>query len=216
MATEELDFDHRVFDSSSRKVDENLAVRFFTMPIRNETKSAAEGRPIYDDTDMVEIMVRGDRNNIVHKPVDAIIRQRFPIAYRAYREGRELEQSGTPLREWPIVSASMVEELKYFGFHTVEQLAAASDSVIGRFAGLTQIRERAKAFLAYAKDAAPLEQLQTQLDQERSAREAAEANVADMGRRLAALEAQMKSPVPAPAPAPVAAAPVAAAAPKKV
>ena len=97
---ETLDFDHNVFTQQSREADKSLAVRFFTMPIKDDEASAKEGRPIFKDTTMVEIRTRGARNEVVHKPVDQQIKQRFAEAWRAYEQGVKMVEDGTPLAEW--------------------------------------------------------------------------------------------------------------------
>lgn len=187
---EQLEYDYNVFDQQAAESDKHLAVRFFTMPVQDMDKSAAEGRPIFNDVVHAEIRVRGDRNNIVHKPVDETIKRRFRDAWRAYEQGKELMQQGTPLAEWPVVTKSMVEELKYFGFYTVEQVAEARSDVVSKFPGLTSIQQRAKNFLELAKGTAPLEKMQSELDKVSSEKAALEAQVQDLGRRLAAMEAK--------------------------
>ncbi len=154
-----LDYDHEIFNSQQAEADKNLAVRFFSMPLRNETKSVEAGRPIYDDTQMIEIRVRGDRNNIVQRPVRDGDERRFRGAFEAHKRGTEALGSGTPLGEWPAMGAAMIEEMKYLGFTTVEQIAEANDGVCAKVPGLTHFKNKAKIFMEYAKGAAPIEQL---------------------------------------------------------
>lgn len=185
---ETLDFDHNIFSQQNREADRNLAVRFYSMPIKNEDKSRDAGRPIYDDTMCIEIRVRGDRNNIIQRPVREEDKRRFPDVWRAHEQGKELLNNGTPLTEWPIMSASTVEELKHFGFYTVEQLATANDTILGRMPGLGNLKQRAKLFLELAEGAAPLEKLQKKVEDTESDNEALRRQVADLGARLAAME----------------------------
>lgn len=187
---EQLEYDYTVFNQQGAEDDKKLAVRFFTMAVQDMDDSAAQGRPIFRDVVHVEIRVRGDRNNVVHKPVDDLIKRRFRDAWRAYEQGEELMQKGTPLAEWPIVTKSMVEELKYFGFYTVEQVAEARSDIVGKFPGLNSIQQRAKHFLELAKGTAPLESMQVKLETVSSEKEALEAQVADLSKRLAAMEAK--------------------------
>ena len=168
---ETLEYDHTVFNAQQAEADKALAVRFFRAPQKDESKSAKEGRPIFVDTDMIEIRVRGDRNNIVIKPVSDEIRSRFRGAWEAYSRGQNTTVEGTPLAEWPSMGAAMAEELKFLGFVTVEQLAQASDAVCGKVPGLTGMKQKAKVFLEYSKGAAPLEQLQARMAELESQRE---------------------------------------------
>lgn len=187
---ETLEYDHNLFSPQQADADRNLAVRFFSQPVKDDMASIQEGRPIFQDTDMVEIRVRGDRNNIVVKPATNEHKARFRGAWEAYRQGRDVQQSGTPLLEWPPCTKSMVEELKYLGFHTVEQVAGASDSVCSKFAGLTNLKVRAQAFLEYAKNAAPIEQFQAQIENFKAQKEVDAATISDLSKRLTELESK--------------------------
>ena len=194
---ETLDHDYTMHTAAQSDADKALAVRFFSMPIQNDVKTVEEGRPIFDDTDMVEIRIRGDRNNITCRPVRDQDKSRFREAYRAYKDGAKASETGTPLSEWPIASASMVEELKYLGFHTVEHVANASEAALARVPGLHTLKQRAAAFIEFAKGGAPMERMQSELDKERSAREASEAQLADLSRRMAEMEAKQATEVKA-------------------
>jgi hypothetical protein len=63
-----------------------------------------------------------------------------------------------------LISKGQIEELRFFGVTTVEQLAAMADSTAQKFVGLTSIRQKALAYLDAAKGAAPIAKLQEQLD----------------------------------------------------
>jgi hypothetical protein len=185
---EELDYDYTIHQRE-KEADKALAVRFFIMPLQNEHKSQQEGRPIFDDTEMVEIRARGDRTSVISRPVRDTDKVRFREAYLAFKDGNKVLESGTPLKEWPLISASRCEELKYLGFVTVEQLADASDAVCSNISTLTTLKQKAKAFLEYAKGISPMERLQEEINAERSRAEAAEAQIKDLAARLAKLEA---------------------------
>jgi len=185
---ETLDYDYQVFDSNSQQADKNLSVKFFSMPVKDEQASAEQGRPIYKDVTHAELRIRGDRNNIIHKPVDLAIQRRFPDQWRAYEQGQELTGDGTPLAEWPSMSKSMVEEMRYFGFHTVEHLADARDDVVSKFPGLRSLQQKAKAFMELAKGNAPLEKMQVELETRDSTIAAQASQIADLAKRLDAMD----------------------------
>lgn len=191
---ETLDYDHTLH-TQNPDADKNLAVRFYMHPLKDEEKSLEAGRPIFKDTELVEIRVRGDRNSVVVHPVSDADKQRFPHQYRAFKEGQAEITQGTPLKEWPIASASMVEELKYLGFLTVENVAAASDSACDKVPGLRQLKKRAAAYIEIAAGNSPVEKLQAEIEFEKNARQAAEAQVTDLARRLEALEQAQTAPV---------------------
>lgn len=149
----------------SNESDKSLAIRFFIDAVRNEEKSVKEGRPIYDDTEMIEIRVRGDRNNIVIRPVRPQDTTRFRDAYRNWKDEVGKMESGTPLSQWVAVTRSEVEELKYLGFYTVEHLAEASEASLTKVPRLRILKDRANMFLEAAKGEAPIAALQTTVDE---------------------------------------------------
>lgn len=151
--------------------DEHLLVHFDTHPVLNEQKTADEGRPIYEEKEYITIMVPGDRNNIVHRPIwaDPMNNQadtrRFARQYADWKAGRQGENAdGTPLAAWPMVTKSQVEELRFFGVQTVEQLASLSDGNAQRFSGIQKLKQQAGDFLAAAKDASHLTKMRAELD----------------------------------------------------
>jgi hypothetical protein len=74
-----------------------------------------------------------------------------------------------------------VEEYKYFGIHSVEQLANASDSVGQRFPGFYGDRDKAKAFIEAASGH--------------------NARIAELERQLSEMQAKMQAPAQIAAPA---------------
>lgn len=192
---ETLDYDHKLFDPvnmAASKADENLAVRFYIHPLQDEDETAKQGRPIFRDTHMIEIRVRGDRNNIVNRPLRPEDKTRFASAWRAFENHEKQVDQGTPLREWPVMSTSMVEELKYLGFYTVEQLANASDGVIGKYAGLGTWKQKAKAYLDLAAGGAPISELQKQNEDLRSTNEMLKKQLDELSARVAAMAEKSK------------------------
>lgn len=188
------DFDVADFDPRAREADKALFVRFFTQPLKNEDKSTQEGRPIYDDSEMIEIRVRGEKDNIVLREARPDDRTRFSDAYKFFREGKSLSESGTPLSAWPIMSSAQVEELKYFKFYTVEDLAHAPEAALGRFPGLRGLRDRAVVFLEAAKGNAPLEKMNKELEDKQHQITAMQSQMEEMTKQLAVLTAQLEKP----------------------
>lgn len=194
MSLETIDYDINVFNPQSREADKGLAVKFYMEPIKNDVKSLEEGRPIYDDTEMVEIRVRGDRNNIVQRPARDDDRRRFPDAYKYFKTGVEGGSQGTPLKEWPVMSRSMVEELKYFGFYTVEQLSKADDGVCSKLPGLTTLREKAKIYLEHAAGGSPLERVQNENAELKSQMEAMQRQMTELNAMITTAKAESAAP----------------------
>lgn len=188
-----LEYDHNVFDARQEEADRSLLVKFYPLPIQNDEKSVNEGRPIFDDVEMIEIRVRGTKDNIVVRPVRPDDAQRFRQAYRAYKDNMKAAESGTPLAQWPILTLSQVEELKYLGFTTVEHLAAAGDNVIAKVMGLQTLKTKALAFLEFSKGAAPLEQMQRKIDEKANEVNTMQEQIRMLQQRLDTAEASAKA-----------------------
>jgi hypothetical protein len=140
--------------------DELLLVKFFTAPQQNPTKTAEENRPIFEDVTWISITPPGDRTSIIERVATQMDINRFPRHYQAYKNRKSQETvSGTPLSEWPGITRSQVEELKYFNTHTIEQLIGMSDAHSGNIMGIRALQEKAKTYLEGAKVAADAEKL---------------------------------------------------------
>lgn len=157
--------------------DEKLYVKFFWHPRKNDTKSAEEGRPIYEDREYVEITIPGNRDNIISRPASEMDKARFPRHYAAFLNKSTQPNEGTPLGSWTLLSKSQVEELKFFNVHTVEQLAGMADAQAQKFMGISSLRANARAFLEESGKAAAASRLAAEL--------------AKRDEEIAALRAQM-------------------------
>ena len=149
----------------SRGDTEGLVVRFEMYPLQSPEKSKAEGRPVFDEVEFIEIRVPGDKTMTVHRPVREADKQRFGAAYRNWKATGVSDGafSGTPLKEWPQVSRSQCEELSFFGVKTVEQLANVTDGNLRNIGPLLALREKARDFIAAAKKGAPVAQMRDEL-----------------------------------------------------
>lgn len=145
--------------------DEKLFVRFYVDAIENPKKSKELGRPFYEDTEMVEILIPGDKDNNIIAPAKTYL-PRFAARYRAWKEGHDQDAvSGTLLKEWPGgPSASQIKNLEFFHLRTVEQLAGLSDGSLQSMGpGYLELRKRAQAYLDASKGAATTQKMQSEL-----------------------------------------------------
>ena len=165
--------------------DAALVVKFYSKAVHQPFPSVAAGRPIYENVDYIQIFTPGNQLNIIDTPVRPEHKQRFRAQWMEYESGRGSGmEKGTPLTQWPAISAAQAEEFRAVKFFTVEQLALASDlqlQSLGMIGGMNPavIRDRAKAFLSLAAGNAPTEKL-------------AQEN-AEMKQRLADMERQMQA-----------------------
>lgn len=178
--------------------DAAIVVRFHRRPIHQPFLSNEEGRPIFKDVDFIEIFTPGNDKNIIDTPVREEHKRRFPQQWAAFQNAHSTDtrEIGTPVSQWPMLTASQAEEFKAIKFFTVEQIANASDlqlQSLGMIGGANPhvIRDRAKAYLAAAAGtAAP----QAQAEELAKAKEQMEA----MQQQINALLAAANGMVPAP------------------
>jgi len=139
------------------------AVRFYSKEVLHEFKTQQEGRPIYYMTDFVRIEIPGNQFTIIDTFANDTHKKQYPTQWAHYQnEKRDMGEddiSGTLLRDWPLLTAAQARELKHYHFYTVEQCANASDeqlSKIGMIVGMGShaFRDRARNYLARAKDSA--------------------------------------------------------------
>ncbi len=140
--------------------DEFLLVKFFLHPRLNTTKSAELGRPIYEEQPYIQIMQPGNKDSIVQRPASEMDKNRFAEHWRKY-QSRETNEgvTGTLLEEWPGVTRSQCEELKYLNIRTVEQLANISDSNAQNIMGISLLKQKAAKYLEASKDEATVNAL---------------------------------------------------------
>jgi hypothetical protein len=136
-----------------------LGVRFYKEARKNDFRSEAEGRPIFEDAIMIHIVLPGNNLFDVKEVVREDHKRRFPLQWAAFQNanGRDPMMIGTPLEQWPLLGLSQVEELKALKFYTVENIAQASDTTLvrmGMSGGMAghALRDKAVRFLEAAKD----------------------------------------------------------------
>ena len=143
--------------------DSKLFVVFYNGAILNDEKSAAAGRPIHDDVEMVKIIIPGQRDSVVARATPDY-QYRFPRQWAQFKNNKEQIGSGTPLTELTWLTAAQLADLKAVNVHTVEQLAGISDAQAHSFMGFHSLKQRAETYLEAAKGNAPLIQMQAELD----------------------------------------------------
>jgi hypothetical protein len=138
--------------------DAGMIVKFFSRPMHIPARSEAEGRPIFEDTVWVRIQAPGDALSVIEVPVRDDHKARFPRHWAFFKNSQnEGGQVGTPLSQWPLLTPSQAEELRAQKFHTVENIAHASDEQLNRMGmsgGMSPfaLREKAHRYLTVAKD----------------------------------------------------------------
>jgi hypothetical protein len=148
----------------ARAGDEKLAVRFFTKAMQDSDQTAIQGRPIFKEFDYIQIVIPGDRSNTIVRPISVQDVDRFQKQYDHWKRTKEEEMlQGTPLDAWGIMNLAQIEEYRYFGVRTIDQMATLSDDICGKIMGATPLKQRAIQFLALAKEGAPLKAMNAEL-----------------------------------------------------
>lgn len=151
--------------------ENNLVVTFRADKQKNDAASKAAGRPIFEDIELCEIRVAGDRNSVKVFPAhafhawstDAITGDQEAITYamkwndqyRRFKEGRQQVQDGTPLEELPFLTEAKRAELKALSIYTAETLAALDGSNLKTLGlGGRGLKDQAQAYLDNANGSA--------------------------------------------------------------
>lgn len=150
-------------DETRFSMDNKLYVEFYRKPVLQPGKSREAGRAVYEEVDYVRIHVPGDKSCVVERPVSQQDVFRFQERYNKWKAGQEEAVTGTPLSALPGMNPSKVEEYKFFKLVTVEQLAEANDNLGAKFMSFQQDKQRAKAFIEVAKNNAPIEKMNEEL-----------------------------------------------------
>jgi|694.fasta_scaffold12049_9 hypothetical protein len=156
-----------------------LLIRFALQRSMNEYRTQAEGRPIYDEEEIVFIRVKGSKDEVSHLVTDEI-RREYKDLYDRWKTNQAAPLTGTPLDEWPKASVSFIDEMRLYGVRTVEELAGLNDGQVSQNPGWMTFRSQAQAWLEAAADSAAVTRLAAQNEA--------------LLQRIAALEAAKHAP----------------------
>ena len=160
--------------------DEHLVVLFKNVALKNEVKTLAEGRPIFDDIEMCEVRWPGSRDVRVF-PANYFARwvddpftggqtkqsyaERFAHQYRQFKSQHAQTKTGTPLDFAAFLTDGRRAELKAQNIYTIEQLAAIDGPELKNLGpGGREMKNSAMAFIEEGKASAPNKQMQAELE----------------------------------------------------
>jgi predicted RNase H-like nuclease (RuvC/YqgF family) len=161
--------------------------KFYVEAIENKEKTAEAGRPVFDEREMVRIVIPGDKLLEVVSNVTERHRRRWPEQYKRWKQGLEEPLSGTPLSQWPILPRSRVEELTAMGIRTVEALADLADGNIPKRSGIQELKNKARLWLEKSKDNSVLTRLQKQSEDQEKENERLKQQLAELSAQVAKL-----------------------------
>lgn len=182
--------------------DTGLFVEFRYENVHQEFQSDQVGHAVYKQVPFVRIHTPGDKTKVVDRPVrmegwgdappDHI---RWPQQWAAFQQGQRAIQDGTPLSEWPKITANQVREFNAFNIYTVEQLSAVSDSSLdGLGHGGRALRDAARAWLERAKDDSALTKMEARHEAEMAEMRAQMANMQSLLEQATAPDETKRGP----------------------
>jgi hypothetical protein len=180
---------YEALESDTANPRAGLYVEFFPGKRLNEFRSKETGKPEYDLIDFIKKCNPGDPTNVIERPARDEDRDEFPGQWAAYqRRTTYRPESGTPIEDWPRLDVATVAKLKALEFHTVEQLAECSDQQCQRIGmGCYDLRTRAAAYIAAAKDSSLAQKQADELAQKNQQIADLQDQVLRLGARVEAL-----------------------------
>lgn len=173
-------------NSQATAQDDKLIVNFEMLPHLDKDASKKEGRPIFTTREYVTIIIPGDKNTVVRRPVWDMDKRRFPRQYAAFKNGQEQQVTGTPLEQVAWITRSQIEELKFFNVRTLEQLAGIPDFQAQKFMGIQTLKQKAADHIKLAKEQAPLMEMESKLRER-------DQKIAQQDEQLQQLSAQVEA-----------------------
>lgn len=166
--------------SMQKTGDEAVVPLFRNLSQPNKAKSDAEGRPIFDDIEVVEIRFAGSRNYGVY-PVNEMSHwisdpytgeqrsityaERFKRQYYQFKEHQTQTKSGTPIDLAPFLTEARKSELKGQNIYTVEALAVIEGAELKNLGpGGRDMKNQAIEYIEQGKANVPNIQMQAELD----------------------------------------------------
>lgn len=181
------------FDDAADKKGDGSHPRFFMDKRQNRARSEADGVPRFDDVEMVEILIPGDRLNSPVQLVTDVHRKRWPRQYAAFKAGQDGPTNGTPIEQLPGLTASQAEELRYFKVISIEQLAEMPEGLLMKARPMDgrALQDRAKRWVSTAEGAATEEKLAAENRAKDEKIALMDAQIAELKQALEGLQAQV-------------------------
>ena len=149
-----------------------MAVFFHAVQVRNNFKSDAEKRPIFEERIFIKKLVPGDSTLIVDRPMREQDMEDHPIEWARYEQKKEQKVAGTPIDAWMAVSETQKAEFKALNIFTIDQFANLPDVTGDKIMGFNDLRSKARAFIMAAQDSQMMDKIRAEMDKKLEAQEA--------------------------------------------
>ena len=164
-----------------------MAVFFHAVQVRNNFKSDAEKRPIFEERIFIKKLVPGDSTLIVDRPMREQDMEDFPIEWARFEQKKEQKVAGTPIDAWSAVSETQKAEFKALNIFTIDQFANLPDVAGDKIMGFNDLRSKARTFIMAAQDSQMMDKIRAEMDKKL---EAQEAELAELRAMIAELTAK--------------------------
>lgn len=194
--------------NNSRDPDDALVPLFKVVAMENKAKSLIEGRPIFEDVEVVEIRKPGSRDWSPHLAtefshwqddpitggqVKVTYAERFSRQYRQFKAEGTQTKVGTPLDQVPFLTEARRAELRALNVYTVEQLVAVDGQELKNLgAGGRDLKNKAIEYVEESKATAPKMQMQSELETLRARAQLLEEDNALLKQRANVAEAEFE------------------------
>jgi len=163
-----------------------MAVFFHTVQVQNNFKTMTEKRPIFEEKIFLKKLVPGDSTLVVDRPMREQDIDEFPIEWARFEQKKEQKVSGTPIDVWTAISETQKAEFKALNIFTIDQFAQLADSVGNKIMGFNDLRDKARAFIAAAKDSAVFDKIRAETDAKLAQQEEEMAQLRELVNQLSA------------------------------
>lgn len=176
----------------------HLHIEFYNDAQENPAESKKQGRPIFEDVEMIRIKIVGDPKSSIIAPAHSspsrdpetglpiTYAQKFPEHYRYFKDNRDQQAAaGTPLTEVPWLTAAKRAELKALNILTVEGLALLDGTLLQRIGmGARELKNKAQTWLDLAAGTAVESKMAGELASRDEEIEALKRQMADMQQQF--------------------------------
>ena len=163
-----------------------MAVFFHTVQVQNNFKTMTEKRPIFEEKIFLKKLVPGDSTLVVDRPMREQDIEEYPIEWARFEQKKEQRVSGTPIDVWSAISETQKAEFKALHIFTIDQFAQLADSVVNKIMGFNDLRDKARAFIAAAKDSAVFDKIRAETDAKLAQQEEEMAQLRELVNQLTA------------------------------
>jgi hypothetical protein len=166
---------------TSQTGDASIVATFKHHAIKNDLRSLKEGRPIFDDIEVCVLRYPGSVASSVHPAMEmshwaidpftgeqtkVTYAERFTRQYQQFKSHAQQTKSGTPLEHAAFLTEARRAELRALNIYTIEALADVEGQPLKNLGPYGRdLKNKAIAYIAESKLAAPNLELVAQLEQ---------------------------------------------------